>query len=124
VQTIIDCDLANFFGSICHKEAVKILRERIKDVTLIRYIVRMFKSGILANNELTVSDEGVVQGSPVSPIIANIFAHYVIDEWFEKVVKEHCRGRVKLFRYADGTPVQVWNKWGESPLTPIVYSGV
>lgn len=101
VQTIIDCDLANFFGSICHKEVIEILRERIKDETLIRYIVRMFKSGILANGELTVSEEGVVQGSPVSPTIANIFAHYVIDEWFEKVVKARCRGRVKLFRYAD-----------------------
>ena len=101
VQTIIDCDLANFFGSICHKEVIGLLRVRIKDETLIRYIVRMFKSGILAKGELTISDEGVVQGSPVSPTIANIFAHYVIDEWFEKVVKVRCRGRVELFRYAD-----------------------
>jgi group II intron reverse transcriptase/maturase len=101
VQTIIDIDLSNFFGSICHKEVVEILRERIKDETLIRYIVRMFKAGVLTNGELTVSEEGVAQGSPTSPIIANIFAHYVIDEWFEKVVKVHCKGRVELYRYAD-----------------------
>ncbi len=101
VQTVIDIDLSNFFGSICHKEAVEILRLRIKDNTLIRYIVRMFKSGVLASGELTVSDEGVMQGSPCSPTIANIFAHYVIDEWFEEVVKSHCKGRVNLFRYAD-----------------------
>lgn len=101
VQSVIDIDLSNFFGSIDHKEVVKILRKRIKDETLIRYIVRMFKAGVLANGELTVSDEGVPQGSPCSPTIANIFAHYVIDEWFEEVVKAHCKGRVELFRYAD-----------------------
>jgi RNA-directed DNA polymerase len=101
VQTIIDIDLSNFFGSICHKEVVEILRLRIKDNTLIRYIVRMFKSGVLASGELTMSEEGVPQGSPASPIIANIFAHYVIDEWFEEVVKGHCKGKVELYRYAD-----------------------
>jgi len=101
VQTVIDIDLSNFFGSICHKEVVEILRKRIKDNTLIRYIVRMFKSGVLANGELTVSDEGVPQGSPCSPTIANIFAHYVIDAWFEEVVKVQCKGRVELYRYAD-----------------------
>jgi RNA-directed DNA polymerase len=101
VQTIIDIDLSNFFGSIDHKEVVAILRERIKDETLIRYIVRMFKAGVLASDELTVSDEGVPQGSPVSPTIANIFAHYVIDEWFEEVVKIHCQGKIELYRYAD-----------------------
>lgn len=101
VQIVIDIDLSNFFGSIEHGEVVKVLRERIKDETLIRYIVRMFKAGVLANGELTVSDEGVAQGSPASPTIANIFAHYVIDEWFENVVKAHCKGRVELFRYGD-----------------------
>jgi hypothetical protein len=61
----------------------------------------MFKAGVLAYGELTVSDEGVVQGSPASPIIANIFAHYVLDIWVEGVVKAHCKGRVELFRYCD-----------------------
>ena len=61
----------------------------------------MFKSGVLADGELTMSDQGVVQGSPCSSVIANVFAHYVIDEWFEEVVKAHCKGRVELFRYGD-----------------------
>ena len=63
VQTVIDIDLSNFFGTIDHQKALNILQERIKDKTLIRYIVRMFKAGILANGELTVSEEGVLQGS-------------------------------------------------------------
>ncbi len=61
----------------------------------------MFKAGVLAQGELSVSDEGVPQGSICSPILANIFAHEVIDTWIEEMVKPHCTGRVALFRYAD-----------------------
>jgi len=101
VSTVIDIDLANFFGTIDHKEVINILREKIQDKCFLRYIVRMFKGGVLANGELTVSEEGVVQGSPCSPVLANIFAHYVIDVWFEETVKRHCKGKVEFFRYAD-----------------------
>ena len=101
VQTVIDLDIANFFGAISQEEVVSILREKIKDERFIRYIVRMFKAGVLADGELTVSVEGVVQGSPASPTIANIFAHYVLDKWVAEVVKAHCKGRVEPFRYAD-----------------------
>jgi hypothetical protein len=61
----------------------------------------MFKSGILADGELNVSDEGVTQGSGCSPVISNIFAHEVIDEWMETMVKPNCAGGVKMIRYAD-----------------------
>ena len=101
VETVIDVDLANFFGTIDHQIAAELLRKKIKDKTLMRYIIRMFKSGTLADGTLTVSEEGVVQGSPASPVIANIYAHYVIDEWFQETVKSHCKGRVELFRYCD-----------------------
>jgi len=47
-----------------------------------------------------------VVGGVISPILANIFAHHVIDIWFQDTVKKHCRGKVEMFRYADGTPVQ------------------
>lgn len=101
VETVIDIDLANFFGSIAHKEVEKVLREKIADPKFMRYIIRMFKAGVLADGELSVSEEGVAQGSVCSPILANIFAHHVIDEWFEGTVKKHCAGRVEMFRYAD-----------------------
>jgi len=77
------------------------LKEKIQDKKLIRYIVRMFKAGVLSEGELIIHEEGVVQGSIVSPMLANIFAHYVLDEWFEEVVKQHCKGTVVLFRYCD-----------------------
>jgi group II intron reverse transcriptase/maturase len=101
VETVIDVDLANFFGSIREQVLEELLRQRIGDKTLIRYIKRMLRAGILAEGELTISEEGVPQGSPASPILANVVAHYVIDEWFETTVKAHCRGEVALFRYAD-----------------------
>ena len=101
VETVIDVDLSNYFGSISHQKVIEIIGKKISDPRLIRYLMRMFKSGVLAEGELTISDEGVPQGSVCSPIIANIFAHEVIDEWMEKTVKAHCAGEVKMIRYAD-----------------------
>ena len=101
VESIIDIDLANFFGTIDRKMLIEILQEKIQDKKFLRYITRMFKAGILSEGELTVSEEGVVAGSVCSPILANIYAHYVLDDWMEEVVKKHCKGKVELFRYCD-----------------------
>lgn len=101
VRAVIDVDLSNFFGKIDHEKLINILKIKIGDKRFLRYIVRMLKSGILTDEGLRISEEGTVQGRPASPILANIFAHYVIDEWFEKVVKAHCKGEVRLFRYCD-----------------------
>lgn len=101
VESVIDLDLANFFGTIDRKILVKILQEKLQDKKFIRYIVRMFKAGVLSEGELIIKEEGVVEGSIASPILANIFAHYVLDKWFEEVVKQHCRGTVALFRFCD-----------------------
>jgi RNA-directed DNA polymerase len=101
VETVIDVDLSKYFSSIEHKELETILREKIKDKRFMRYIIRMFKAGVLAKDELKVSEEGVVEGSTASPILSNIFAHYVIDEWFESTVKKHCSGKVAMVRYCD-----------------------
>ncbi len=101
VETVIDVDLSNYFGSISHERVMEIISKKISDPRLIRYLMRMFKSGVLTEGELTISDEGVTQGSGCSPIIANIFAHEVIDEWMEETVKPHCTGKVKMVRYAD-----------------------
>jgi RNA-directed DNA polymerase len=101
VEVVIDVDLANFFGTIDHGLLKELLGKKIKDTKFMRYISRMLKAGILADGELTMSDEGVPQGSLCSPICSNIVAHYVIDEWIEDIVKPLMKGNVKAFRYAD-----------------------
>lgn len=101
VEVVIDVDLSNFFGTIDHTILKDLLKAKIKDTKFMRYISRMLKAGILAEGELTVSEEGVPQGSCCSPVLSNIVAHYVIDEWLEETVKPLMRGTVKTFRYAD-----------------------
>lgn len=101
VEVIIDVDLANFFGTIDHVVLKDLLKAKIKDTKFMRYVSRMLKAGILAEGELSISDEGVPQGSCCSPAFSNIVAHYVIDEWVEETVKPLMKGTVKAFRYAD-----------------------
>lgn len=101
VEVVIDVDLANFFGTIDHGILKDLLRAKIGDTKFMRYVSRMLKAGILAEGELSVSDEGVPQGSCCSPAFSNIVAHHVIDEWLEDTVKPLMRGTVKAFRYAD-----------------------
>lgn len=101
VEVVIDVDLANFFGKIDHEILKSMLGMKIKDSKFMRYVSRMLKAGVLVDDELTVSDEGVPQGSCCSPIFSNIVAHYVIDIWLEETVKPLMKGMVKAFRYAD-----------------------
>jgi len=101
IQTVIDIDLKNFFGTIDHDLLSDILSQKIGDNKFMRYIKRMFKAGILREGELTVSEFGVPQGSACSPIFSNVFAHYALDVWIKEMVRPHCKGKVELFRYAD-----------------------
>lgn len=101
VETVIDVDLANYFNTIDHKILEDTLRVKIKDSKFLQYISRMLKAGVLTENELTVSEEGVAQGSCCSPVLANIMAHYVIDLWIEEMVKPKMSGPIRAFRYAD-----------------------
>jgi len=101
VEVVIDVDLANFFGKIDRQMLKDMISMKIKDRKFMRYISRMFTAGVLADGELLMSDEGVVQGSCVSPVFSNIMAHYVIDLWLEETVKPLMRGNIKAFRYAD-----------------------
>lgn len=99
--TVIDVDLANYFGTLSHQVLLDLLGQRIKDQVFLRYVARMLKAGVMRGGELSAVEDGSPQGNVASPVLANIYAHYVIDVWFEEVVKPHCRGTVALFRYCD-----------------------
>jgi len=100
-EVVIDVDLKNYFGTLDHGTLLEFLKLRIKDERFLRYIVRMLKAGVLSDGELRITDEGSPQGNVASPVLSNIFGHYVIDCWFEDVVKLHVKGPVELFRYCD-----------------------
>lgn len=101
VETVLDVDLANFFGSIDHQMMLETLRMKIKDKKFLRYVSRLLKAGILSQGELRMNEEGTVQGSCTSPVLANIVAHYVIDIWLEETVAPLMNGPIRAFRYAD-----------------------
>ncbi len=98
---IVEADIRNFFDSINHDTLLEMLKKRIDDRKFLNLIRKWLKAGILEEGRITDPVTGTPQGGIVSPIPANIYLHYVLDEWFEDVVKSHCRGRVKLVRYAD-----------------------
>lgn len=110
VETVIDIDLANFFGTIDHKILEEFLRRKVEDKTFMRYIIRMFKAGVLADGELRLGEEGVPQGSICSPVLANVMAHHVIDLWVRDMVRPNCVGNVAMFRYADDLVICCSNK--------------
>lgn len=97
---VLDIDLADFFGTLDRRKLIKILGEKIEDETFLRYIVRMLRAGVLGVEGYRETDAGVVQGSICSPVLANIYAHYALDVWFEDVVRPLCPG-ASLHRYCD-----------------------
>ena len=100
-KMVIDLDLENFFGTINHEKLIMLLERKIKDRRFVEYIRRMLKAGVLSEGEFRITEEGTPQGSIVSPILANIYAHYALDEWFEESIKPRSQGRVDMIRYAD-----------------------
>jgi len=120
VREIIDLDLSNYFGSIDHDLLLEILSGKIQDKRFLRYIKRLLKAGAMDNGKFIVSDEGVPQGSVCSPALANIFAHIVLDDWFEKTVKRHCKGKVALIRYADDAVICCESKYDAERIMRVI----
>ncbi len=101
ISYVVDVDIRGFFNHVNHKWVVKFIEHRIGDPNIIRLIVRFLKAGIMENGEWEPSLKGTPQGGVISPLLANIYLHYALDLWFEKVVKKHCRGEAQIIRYAD-----------------------
>ena len=84
-----------------HEKLLDFIRIRVKDTTLLNLIKKFLKAGYVDDGILVRSDTGTPQGSILSPMLANIFLHYVLDTWFETIVKSHVRGYCEIVRYAD-----------------------
>lgn len=101
VNHIVEADIKGFFDTVSHEKLLDFIHIRVKDTTLLNLIKKFLKAGYVDDGILVRSDRGTPQGSILSPILANIFLHYVLDTWFEKTVKSHVRGYCEIVRYAD-----------------------
>ena len=101
VNHIVEADIKGFFDSVPHDRLMEFIRIRIVDRTMLELIEKFLKAGYVDNGELIKTELGTPQGSILSPMLANIFLHYVLDVWYETIVKTHVRGFCELIRYAD-----------------------
>lgn len=101
INCVVDMDIEKFFDTIDHQWMMKCLRQRINDGSLLRLIGRFLKAGIMEEGKFISTDKGTPQGGIVSPLLANIYLHYILDLWFEKAIRRQLDGYAKLIRYAD-----------------------
>jgi len=99
---VVEADIKGFFNHIDHDKLLEMVAQRVDDKRFLRLIDKWLKAGILEEDKSIIyPEEGTPQGGSVSPILANIYLHNVIDEWFEKVVKPNCEGDAIICRFAD-----------------------
>ncbi len=101
INQIVDADIKGFFDNVDHQWLMRCLEQRIGDRGLLRYIKRFLKAGVMEEGTWQETEQGTPQGGIISPILANIYLHYILDLWLEKAVKPRCRGEVIMVRYAD-----------------------
>ena len=101
VNWISDADIKGFFDNVCHERLDELLRIRISDPKLLALIRRFLKAGVMIEGQRFDTEDGVPQGASLSPLLANVYLHYVLDQWFERDVKPRLRGESYLIRYAD-----------------------
>ena len=101
VSHIVEADIKGFFDNMSHEKLMEFIRIRMNDTTLLDLIKKFLKAGYIDEGLLVNSDKGTPQGSILSPILANIFLHYVLDTWFKETVKSHVKGFCEIVRYAD-----------------------
>lgn len=103
VAWILEADIQGFFDSVDRRLLMEMLRERVVDRSLLRLVGKCLHVGVLEGEQFPKPDEdkGTVQGSVISPLLGNIYLHYVLDAWFEDEVKPRLHGHAKLIRYAD-----------------------
>jgi RNA-directed DNA polymerase len=98
---VVDVDLRKFFDTIDHGHLREFLKRRVRDGVIVRLIGKWLNAGVLEEGVLTIPDDGTPQGGVISPLLANIFLHYVLDEWFEEEVRPRLKGEAFVIRYAD-----------------------
>ncbi len=100
INYILDCDIKGFFDNVNHEWLMKFLEHEIEDKNFLRYVKRILKSGVMEDMKYYESDKGTPQGGLISPVLGNVYLHYVLDLWFE-TIKKKLKGEAYLIRYCD-----------------------
>jgi group II intron reverse transcriptase/maturase len=99
---VLDADIKGFFDNVDHRWMMKFLEHEIEDKNFLRYVVRFLKAGVMEEGKYEDTEAGVPQGGTISPVLANVYLHYVVDEWFAKVAKPKiAKGECSMVRFAD-----------------------
>jgi len=98
---ILEVDVRKFFDTLDHGHLRDLLRNRIRDGVVLRLIGKWLKAGVMEDGNVSFPDAGSPQGGVISPLLANVYLHYVLDQWFEQEVKPRLHGRTWMVRYAD-----------------------
>lgn len=98
---VVEIDLRKYFNSIPHSVLHDILRKKISDKRFLQLVEKLIRAPIMVNGKAELNIIGVPQGSIASPILSNIYLHYVIDDWFAKISRTHMKGKADLVRFAD-----------------------
>ena len=98
---VLEADLKNFFGSLNHEWVLRFVEHRVGDPRLISLIRRWLKAGVLEDGDIQPNEKGTPQGGSISVLLSNLYLHFVLDLWFERVVKRRLRGEARLVRYID-----------------------
>jgi group II intron reverse transcriptase/maturase len=101
VSWVLDADIAGFFDTVNHEWMIRFVEHRVGDRRVVRLIRKWLKVGVMEDGEVTPGEVGTPQGAVISPLLANIYLHYVFDLWARRWRRHHARGRVILVRYAD-----------------------
>lgn len=101
VSWIVEADIQSFFDSIDRKMLMEMISTRVADGSLLRLVGKCLHVGVLDGAEFSTPDQGTAQGSVLSPLLGNVYLHYVLDRWFEREVKPRLQGKAHLVRYAD-----------------------
>lgn len=101
IQYVVDTDIKGFFDNVDHDWTMKFIGHRIADPNMQRLINRFLKAGIMEAGIRYDTPTGTPQGGVCSPIIGNVYLHYVLDLWFDKIVRKRCKGKAYMVRYAD-----------------------
>jgi group II intron reverse transcriptase/maturase len=101
INYIVEADIKGFFDNVNQEWLLKFLAHRIGDKRIQRMIKRILKAGVAEDGSVMISDDGTPQGGVISPLLANIYLHYALDLWFERIYRKSCPGYARLIRYAD-----------------------